>query len=88
VDALIAQYQGEARQLLHYSAVLNELWFSKDPVALDILAIDELERQRQAARLPGSKPSLELYQNSSLLELGSSDTKQIDVIRSSTSKPR
>jgi hypothetical protein len=81
VDALIAQYQGEARQLLHYSAVLNELWFSRDPVALDILAIDELERQRQSARLPGSKPSLELYQNASMLELGTSDLKQIEVSR-------
>ena len=81
VDALIAQYQGEARQLLHYSAVLNELWFSRDPVALDVLAIDELERQRQNARLPGSKPSLELYQNAALLELGTSNTKQIDLTR-------
>jgi hypothetical protein len=81
VDALIAQYQGEARQLLHYSAVLNELWFSRDPVALDVLAIEELERQRQTARLPGSKPGLELYQNASLLELGTSNLKQIDVSR-------
>lgn len=81
VDALIAQYQGEARQLLHYSAVLNELWFSRDPVALDVLAIEELERQRQAARLPGSMPSLELYQNADLLELGTSNTKQMDIIR-------
>ena len=81
VDALIAQYQGEARQLLHYSAVLNELWFSRDPVALDVLAIAELERQRQAARLPGSQPSLELYQNASMLELGTSDPKQIEIYR-------
>ncbi len=81
VDSLIAQYQGEERQLLHYSSILNELWFSRDPVALDVLAIEELERQRQAAKLPGSKPDLELYQNASLLELGASNLKQIDIIR-------
>jgi hypothetical protein len=81
VDALIAQYQGEARQLLHYASVLNELWFSRDPVALDVLAIEELERQRQSARLPGSKPALDLYQNAALLELGTSDLRQIEVTR-------
>jgi hypothetical protein len=83
VDALIAQYQGEARQLLHYSSVLNELWFSRDPVALDVLAIEELERQRQSARLPGTKPALDLYQNASLLELGTADLRQIEVTRGS-----
>jgi hypothetical protein len=88
VDALIAQYQGEARQLLHYSAVLNELWFSRDPVALDVLAIEELERQRQTAKLPGTKPSLELYENARLLELGTSEIRQIDVARVSESGRR
>ena len=88
VDGLIAQYQGEARQFLHYSAVLNELWFSRDPVALDLLAIEELEHRRQEAKLPGSKPSLELYQNASLLELGTSDRKQIDLTRVSARTAR
>jgi len=30
-DALICQYEGEERSLLHYSAILNELRFSRDP---------------------------------------------------------
>jgi hypothetical protein len=81
VDALICQYQGEARPLLHYSTVLNQLWFGTDPVALDVLAIEELERQRQAARIPGIKPTLELYDNAALLELGVSRPAAIDVIR-------
>jgi hypothetical protein len=88
VDALIAQYQGEARQLLHYSAVLNEIWFSRDPVALDILAIEELERQRQTAKLPGTKPSLVLYDNARLLELGTSEVRLIDVVRVSQTDRR
>jgi hypothetical protein len=80
-DALIGQYQGEARQLLHYAAPVNQLWFSRDPVALDVLAIEELERQRQAARIPGSRPSLELYENATWLELGVSALKNIDITR-------
>jgi len=80
-DALICQYQGEEQPLLHYSAGLNQLWFSTDPVALDVLAIQELDRQRTAAKAPAVKTNLELYQNASLLEIGASDTRQIDVSR-------
>ncbi|MEP6664488.1 MAG: DUF362 domain-containing protein, partial [Verrucomicrobiota bacterium] len=72
-DALLCQYQGEQRSLLHYSSALNQLWFSKDPVALDVLAIAELDRQRETAKIPGKKTDLEIYRNASLLELGVSD---------------
>lgn len=79
VDALICQYQGEQRSLLHYSAALNELRFSKDPVGLDVLSIQELERQRKRVNVPGEKPNLELYQNAALLELGTSEINRITV---------
>ena len=81
VDALICQYEGNERGLLHYSAVLNELRFSRDPVALDMLSLKELDRQRRAAHARDLKPNLELYQNASLLELGVSDIGKIDVDR-------
>ena len=80
-DGLLCQYQGEQRSLLHYSAPLNEIWFSKDPVALDVLAIEELERQRNAAKVPGTKTNLEIYRNASLLELGLSEPKNIRIER-------
>jgi hypothetical protein len=79
VDALICQYEGSERGLLHYSATLNELRFSKDPVALDILSLQDLERQRKATGAPTVKPNLDLYHNASLLELGVSDPKRIRV---------
>ncbi len=79
VDALICQYEGEDRGLLHYSTTLNELRFSRDPVALDVLSIQELERERQAANAPPGKPNLELYSNAALLELGVNDLKRIQV---------
>lgn len=78
-DALICQYEGEERGLLHYSATLNQLRFSKDPVALDMLSIKELDRQRQAARAPEIRPNLELYDTAALLELGVSDLRRIQV---------
>ena len=80
VDALICQYQGEQRGLLHYSAVLNQLRFSTDPVALDVLSIQELDRQRQAIPATiNTKTNLDLYQNASLLEIGVSDPHHIQV---------
>jgi hypothetical protein len=76
-DALLCQYQGEQRSLLHYSAPMNQLWFSKDPVALDSLALVELERQRDIAGMPQGKPNRELYANAELLELGVANLKRI-----------
>ena len=79
-DALICQYEGGERGLLHYSATLNELRFSRDPVALDVLSIQELDRQRQLAHCPTVKPNLKLYSIAALLQLGVDDLKRIDVI--------
>jgi hypothetical protein len=79
VDALVCQYEGGERGLLHYSATLNELRFSRDPVALDALSLQELDRQRRAAGAPAIKPNLELYSNAALLELGVNDLKRIRV---------
>lgn len=79
VDGLICQYEGEDRGLLHYSTVLNELRFSRDPVALDVLSLQELQRERQAFSAPSAKGNLELYSNAALLELGVNDLKRIQV---------
>jgi hypothetical protein len=81
VDALICQFQGEQIAHLHYSAPLNQLRFSSDPVALDVLSIEELDRQR-ARVLPdfvAKTNRLELYQNAELLELGVAQRSRIDV---------
>jgi hypothetical protein len=78
-DALIGQYEGGDRGLLHYSSVLNQLWFSRDPVALDTLAIKELDRERHALDAPEFNPNLELYTNAALLQLGVNDPKKIQV---------
>jgi hypothetical protein len=79
VDGLICQYEGAERSLLHYSVTLNELRFSRDPVALDVLSLQELERQRQAAQAPEVQPNHDLYSNASLAKLGISDLHRIQV---------
>jgi hypothetical protein len=79
VDALICQYEGEERGRFHYSAALNELRLSKDPVALDVLSMQELDRQRTLAKAPTVKSNLDLYGNATLLELGVNDLKRIEV---------
>jgi hypothetical protein len=78
-DALIGQYEGGAASLLHYSAVVNQLWFSRDPVALDMLAIKELARERRAAGALPLNPNLVLYDNANLLQLGENNLEKIHV---------
>lgn len=78
-DALIGQYEGGDSVLLHYSTVLNQIWFSHDPVALDTLAIKELDRERQTFDVPGFPANLEIYTNAVLLQLGINDPSKIQV---------
>ena len=78
-DALVGQYQGEQETKLHYAVELNQIWFSKDAVALDVLALAELERERQANGATSPPSPMELYQNASWVELGISDPKRIHV---------
>ena len=80
-DALICQYEGQQQGLLHYSTVLNQLRFSHDPVALDVLSLDEINHQRELAGTPVVNTNMDLFYNASLLEIGVSDTNRIDVTR-------
>ncbi len=78
-DALIGQYEGQHLSLLHYSTQLNQIWLSKDPVALDVLAVQELDRERVAAKMESFNQNPELYSNASLLWLGVSNTNKIRI---------
>jgi hypothetical protein len=79
VDALLCQYQGESQSLLHYSTVLNELRLSKDPVALDMLSLREINRQRMAAGMAARTNANEIYFNASIAELGTYDEADISI---------
>jgi hypothetical protein len=81
VDALVCQYEGEQIGRLHNSAALNQLRFSADPVALDVLSIEEIAAQRQRAEIiPAFHTNqMILYRNAELLELGVANPKKIDL---------
>jgi hypothetical protein len=79
VDALICQYRGEERTLLHYSVALNQLWFGTDPVALDVLGIEELGKYNKDRKLGHATEGI--YDNAALLELGVRDRKRVKVER-------
>jgi Domain of unknown function (DUF362) len=78
-DALLGQYEGGPNGLLQYSDVLNQLWFSRDPVALDTMAVAKLEQARQAHQATQFTVHTELYTNAALLELGFDDPAKISV---------
>ncbi len=81
-DALICQYRGEETTLLHYAKVLNELRFSHDLVALDALALADIETARGEHRTGTEKPHLtDLYSNAELIEMGVSNRDRIDIHR-------
>ena len=78
-DALLGQYQGGPAGFLQFSTVLNQLWFSRDPVALDVLALKELARERAAAGVPPLKASVEIYNQAAFLQLGVNDPAKIQM---------
>lgn len=81
-DALVCQYQGEDKGLIHYSTAMNEIRLSRDPVALDVLALLDLERLRKARGQISFPVNWELYKNAALpgVDLGIAETNRIDVI--------
>ena len=59
--------------------ILNQLRFSFDPVALDVLSLQELENQRKRAGIPAPKPAEDLCRNAAELQLGVANLKAIQV---------
>jgi hypothetical protein len=76
-DALLGQYQGGPAGFLQFSTVLNQLWISRDPVALDTLALAELARERRIFDVPPPKTNYQIYTNAALLQLGFNDPARI-----------
>jgi len=80
-DALLGQYQGGPRGYLQYSTLLEQIWFSHDPVALDTLALKQLARERQQFNAPPGNSNFEIYTNATLLQLGIDDPARIQTER-------
>jgi hypothetical protein len=80
-DALLGQYQGGPAGYLQYATVLNQLWLSHDPVALDVLSLKELAREAGTFGTPPQAADFEIYTNAALLELGANDPARIKIER-------
>ena len=79
-DSLIGQYQGGPSGYLQYSTVLQQIWFSHDPVALDVLSLKELARERKAVDVPRPcRPTFEIYTNATYLQLGIYNPGQFQI---------
>lgn len=78
-DALVGQYQGGPAGYLQYATVLDQLWLSRDPVALDTLAVRELAREARTFGSPPPPDDSEIFTNAALLQLGVSDPAKIHV---------
>ncbi len=80
-DALLGQYQGGPSGFLQYATELDQIWFSHDPVALDVLAMRELAREAKMFGASASPAGSEIYTNAALLQLGVCDPAQIQIDR-------
>ena len=67
--------------LLHYSAMMNELWFSRDPVALDVLSITELSKRRKESDAAPLRTNLDIFNNAALLDLGTANPSNFRIER-------
>lgn len=86
VDALIAQFHGEITPMLHYARAMNEVRFSRDPVAMDVLSLQTLDTLRQGSAVlypTNAAPYIHrlYHENAPALELGIADTNRIRVER-------
>lgn len=78
-DALLGQYQGGPAGYLQFSAILSQIWLSRDPVALDTLGLQELSRLRHQQQVPEWRSNLDIYTNAALLQLGQNNPDLIPV---------
>jgi len=78
-DALLLQYEGGPAGYLQFSTVRNELWFGRDPVALDTMALKELMLQRRVLNTPPLPSNFAIYTNAVLLQLGVNDPARIVI---------
>jgi len=81
VDALLCQFSSGDKLRLQYTAVMNELRFSSDPVALDVLSLADIEQNARAARLNLKTLNRDICRYAALLNLGVDNPDLIKVDR-------
>lgn len=82
-DALLCQFHHGDQSRPDFSTALNELWFSKDPVALDTLSYELITKLRVYLKLPvrSSPRKLLGYASKMMMGTDSVQSMQIETIR-------
>jgi len=79
MDGLIAQYAGGPQSQPNYALHHATLYASKDPVALDAIALRNLEQWRARASLPPISSTAAYVEFASQLNLGNSAPNRIEI---------
>jgi uncharacterized protein (DUF362 family) len=79
MDGLVAQYAGGPQSQPNYAVHHATLYASKDPVALDAVALKRLEQWRVRASLPGIGHTADYVGFASALGLGNSAANRIEI---------
>ncbi len=79
MDGLQAQYAGGPQSQPGYSFPFATLYASKDPVAIDAIALRQLEEWRKKRKVPPIKRLGEHVQMAEQFGLGNADLKRIEV---------
>lgn len=81
-DALIGSVVGHKPGTIHYHPPVNELWLSRDPVALDSYSMMRANSLRKSIGFKEfSAESAELLFNSQIMELGLSETNKFQIVQ-------
>jgi hypothetical protein len=80
VDGLRIGYAGGPSFKMRYSVAAATLWFSRDPVATDTLALEAIEQARRADNLPSVAPQATHIATAAETGLGIADRQRIHVI--------
>ncbi len=79
MDGLVAQYAGGPQSQPNYALHHATLYASKDPVALDVVALKRLEEWRARSSLPAIGRMADYVKVAGQLGLGNSDPNRIEI---------
>ena len=79
MDGLIAQYAGGPQSQPNWAVHYSTLYASKDPVAIDAIALKQLQQWRSRANLPSIGHTADYIQAASEIGLGNSDPNRIEI---------
>ena len=78
-DALLCQFHHGDQSRPDFATALNELWFSRDPVALDTLSYELIAQLRSSLKLPVRSNPRELLRYASKMTLGTDSLHSMEI---------